>query len=192
MMTPLDRLLERIHPSRTYDVTLRCVVGAMDSFPVAKADVADEEDFRNLMVRCFVHLDGIASGTARRWIDPPQDWARCSEVLHRLYGSDGPRVAARWAVYGVEGGLRRVLRDLAQGFADLLAENEVAARVSEYWHALSTAERMAAVAEYRAKWGHLLPRDVQSEDEPRMVAYFPQYLKAHPKAIRSIGQAARR
>lgn len=191
-MTPLDRLLESLHPSRTYDAILRRVVDAMDMFPVASPDVRDEEGFRNLMVRFFVHLDGIALGTGRRWIDPAHDWARCCEVLHRIYGADGPRVAVRRAVYGIEGGLRRIFSDIAHGFAEQLAGNEVAARVSEYWRGLSTPERFAAVAEYRRKWAHLLPEDILREDEARMLVHFPAYLEAHPKLIRSLGQAVRR
>ncbi|MCC6694866.1 MAG: hypothetical protein IT365_04455 [Candidatus Hydrogenedentes bacterium] len=191
-MTKLDLLLDSLHPSRTYDAILRRAVDAMDLFPVTGPDVRDEVEFRNLMVRFFVHLDGIVFGTGRRWIDPAHDWVRCSEVLHRLYGPDGPRLAVRRAVYGIEGGLRRVFRDTAHGFAEQLADNEVAARVAHYWCGLSTQERFATVAEYRRKWAHLLPEDMLREDEARMLVHFPRYLEAHPKLIRSLGQAVRR
>ena len=92
---------------------------------------------------------------------------------------------------GTEGGLYRVLRDMAQTMAADYAENELAARVNSYWNDLSTDEKLAAPDEYLRRFGHLLPSELTEGGAWRVRANFPTVLQEHSRLIQRLSRIGR-
>ncbi|MCL4217602.1 MAG: hypothetical protein KJ052_11455 [Candidatus Hydrogenedentes bacterium] len=119
-------------------------------------------------------------------MDLEKDFGRACRILMGEFGRDGEKTAALMALHGVEGGLYQVLRIIARRLAEQYTAHEVKARVAVYWSALTPDEKLSAVNEYLAAFGHLLPEDVTAGGAPRVKANFPRFLAHHSELLRRI------
>jgi hypothetical protein len=180
MATTLEQLLDDIHPRRTVDETARRANGAIDRFsvPMAFEDMdsflAHMRDFVRVCTQDMLRMSG----------DFPEGFQNvedglCLDLLKDAFGPHGFRIAFDMACTGAEGGLYRVLTDIAKTMAGHCTKNEIAAKVNCYWNDLTVEEKLAAPDEYLEKHGNVLP----SGYEWNIRANFRDFLLKHPMLV---------
>jgi hypothetical protein len=92
---------------------------------------------------------------------------------------------------GAEGGLFSVLKAIALRMAEEYTENEIHARVSDYWNRLTPDEQLAAGDEYLEKYGHLLPDEMTEGSAARIRVNLPKVLIQHPKTLQKTRRLGR-
>jgi len=189
----LGALLERIDPGRTLDEAARKMDIALNSFPVPTGPLVRWEDFRRCVLEFYRHTERKILGISES-LGGSDDfhWGRCLGYLMKAFGKNGEKAAFELARTGVEGGLNRVLREMARAISEEYGENWVAGQVWNYWNSLSVAEKLAAPDDYLRQFGHLLPTELTEGSAGRIRANFPQYLMEHPGLVRGLRDGARR
>ena len=194
MKTELVKLIESIDPSRTYEETARRAAEAINAF-AAPGHVADWEAFKKLIVKFVEHVEAHCLRLRRPFesnvYDFEEKWSLRMKLLVKAFGAEGEKTAFHMARTGNEGGLYRVLREVAKTMAEEYAENEIAGRVGAYWEGLSAEEQLAAGEEYVKLYGHLIPSEVRDGSAPRIRGFLWKVLREHPKVIRKLSEAVR-
>lgn len=191
MSTALEQLLTDIDPSRTYDQTFARADEAINTFSFDRVQITDWRDFNTCLAEFFTHVEAKILQLHPCPLDVDFHWGRCSQLLHHIYGHSGEKAAFEIARTGNEGGLSSVLRAVAMRMADEYAENEISARVGEYWQRLSVDEQISAATEYLDKYGHLLPSEMTEGYGTRIRANFPRVLARHPQILRKTRRLGR-
>lgn len=192
-MSSLESFLATIDPSRTIVETEQRASQAVNSFGYTSAHVSSHGDFVSLIGRFLWHCDSRILGTSHLSNpDPGFTESQALSVIRELYGPSGERVGFEMASTGVEGGLYRVLTEIAAQRARYYNSNEISARVGAYINALSADERIRVANEYVQRYGHLLPSELTEDSGPSVVAArLQQILENHPAAVsrmRGIGR----
>ena len=86
---------------------------------------------------------------------------------------------------GAEGGIYTILKSLVRLMAEYFSQNEIGARVSDWWDTLSQDEIRALPDEYLRKYQNILPYSTR-EDNIRVRTNFYQVLVEHPRMIKRI------
>jgi len=113
-------------------------------------------------------------------------------MLLKEYGLNGDKAAFEMARTGVEGGFYSVLKAVANRMMEEYIGNEITAKISSFWYALSTDEKFAVTEEYLSKYGHLLPPELTEGSAARVKADFVKVLEEHArmiKRLRNIGKS---
>ena len=154
MASKLAVLLDRIASDRTLDEVARRVDTAVNSFSGPVGRITRLEDFRRRVVDFVSHVEA-GVGRLHEPIDADRGflWGRCLQLLIKEYGPNGEKAAFEITRGGAEGGINRVLKDIARRLSDQYAENEIAARIAHYWNGLSIEEKLAAPDEYLERFG---------------------------------------
>jgi hypothetical protein len=189
--TALEQLLTDIDPSRTYDQTFARADEAVNTFSFDRVQITDWGDFNTCLAEFFTHVEAKILQLHPCPLDVDFHWGRCSQLLHHIYGPSGGKAAFEIARTGNEGGLSSVLRAVALRMAEEYAENEISARVGEYWQRLSVDEQISAATEYLDKYGHLLPSEMTEGYGVRIRANFPKILARHPQILRKTRRLGR-
>jgi hypothetical protein len=192
MKTKLDRLLDSIDPASTLDQVSARVDDALNSFRVKSGIIKDWQGFRTTLTDFYRHVENPILRIQPSFLhDPDFGWGRCCKLLIKEYGANGEKAAFEIVRTGAEGGLYGVLKAIARQMIDEYAGNEVAARIGNFWEALSMEEKLAVSQEYLDKYGHLLPLELTSGSAARVRANFLKVLEEHSrivKRLRSIGR----
>jgi len=183
MSTRLEQILEDIDPSRTYDQIFARADNAINSFSGTCAQITDWGEFSEYMADFTIHLEAKilqlhSCPTGRDFY-----WSKCIQMLCHIYGPNGEKAAFDMARTGAEGGLFAVLKAVALRMAEEYAENEIGARVIDYWNKLTLQEQFSAADEYLEKYGHLLPSEMTEGSAARLRANFPKVLEKHPRML---------
>lgn len=192
MLTKLERLLADIAPERTLDTVAARADAAVNSssFPSARSESWD--GFVACLGHFFRHIENSVLRLGSDFeVDPQFDWGRCRQLLVEAFGSNGEQAAFEMARSGAEGGLYAVVRAVAEGMVNQYANNEIRARVSEYWNKLTVDEQLAAPHEYLAMYGHLLPTELTEGSAARIRGGFPKVLQQHPHLLSRLRQTGR-
>jgi len=192
MPTSLDALLHHIRPQRTYDEANRRADEALAGFNPPQVVITNYQQFQECLCRFGLRLDRNilrfdASTPAERYFI----WSKCLTLLRRLYKGNGEKAAFEMVRTGHEGALNRVLRELAEAWADDCAENEIRRIVNVYWNGLSPERKCAAGDEYLQKYGRLLPFELIEGGAGRVRADLPKFLIQHVKTLRRLRRAVR-
>jgi len=195
MATKLDRLLESIHPSRTIDKVSSRVDQAVNSFRAGSSRITNWGEFEKCIACFMMHLMHHVLQPSKP-LPPMSEYFSFYEnlgynALQKLYGHSGKQAAFEMARTGNEGGLYGVLKKIARSTVDEYAGNEIRARISDYWHNLTTQEKLDAAEEYLKKYGHLLPSELTEGSAARIRGFFHKVLEEHPKLIRRLGGVGR-
>jgi hypothetical protein len=192
MKTKLDRLLDSIDPASTLDQVSARVDDALNSFRVKLGIIKDWQGFRTILTDFYRHVENAILRIQPSFLHAPGfGWERCCKLLIKEYGANGEKAAFEIVRTGAEGGLYGVLKAIARQMIDEYAGNEVAARIGNFWEALSMEEKLAVSQEYLDKYGHLLPLELTSGSAARVRANFLKVLEEHSrivKRLRSIGR----
>ena len=192
MASDLDRFLESIDPSRTFDQVSQRADQAVNSFVTEKATIQDWEEFKNFFAEFYRNIE---KAVLRLGPGAPDDkefyWGRCMKLLNEAFGPSGFKAAFEIVRTGKEGGLYRVLKAVSDLLVEQYAQNEISARISHYWNGLTVEEQIAATDEYLREYEHLLPSELTQGSAVRIKANFPKVLKEHPKMIRRMRRIGR-
>lgn len=192
MATKLEQLLTNIDPAKTYDQTLARANTAVNTFKMNSAQIENHDEFVDCLGQFFCHVDATILKVNRSvYSDSEFHWARCRQLLCHLYGPNGEKAAFDMSRTGKEGGLYAVLKAVALRMAEEYAENEIAARVSDYWNHLASNEILPAVDEYIDCYGHLLPSEMTESGGASIKGRFFKVLEHHPKLIRTLRNVGR-
>jgi hypothetical protein len=190
--TKLDNLLESIDPAQTLDQVSARIDDALNSFSTESGMIKDWDEFRKLLSAFFRHVENyVLRIHTFRSPDPDIDWGRCCRHLINKYGINGEKAAFEMVRTGTQGGLYKVLKEVAGQMAEEYAGNEISARISQFWNALSTDEQIGVIEEYIKKYGHLLPSELTEGSAARIKMNFPKVLKEHPRLIKRMRNVGR-
>ena len=191
--TGLHALLEQLDPARTLEQTAARADEAMISFRSCPAQVTQWREFQALSVEFLRHVEGrVLRLRGGPWVSFEHDWGRCAHLLMTEFGgSSGDKAAFELARTGNEGGLYHVLRKLASRLAEEYAGNEIRARISDWWNRLTVTQKFAAMDEYLAAFGHVLPSELIEDTAARLRASFPKVLAQHPYLMQRFRQVGR-
>jgi hypothetical protein len=191
-MSKLDQLLASIRPEVTLDETSRRADEALNSFELGTAMIHHWQEFTVRIGKFFAHVEArmLRMGGPVH-LDPSFHWSRCAQMLRNIYGPSGEKIAFEKARTGNEGGLYTVLKALALTMGEQCAENEIRARIGQYWGQLTVNEQLAAVDEYLQKYGHLLPSETTEGSAGRIRAGFPKVLEMHASLLHGIRRVGR-
>jgi len=192
MATKLEQLLASIDPVKTYDQTFDRANNAINTFKMNSAQIENHAEFIDCLGQFFCHVEAAVLNINRSvYSDSEFNSGRCIGLLSRIYGANGSRVAFDMARTGKKGGLYAVLKAVALRIAEEYAENEIAARASDFIDRLTSEEMSAAMEEYLEKYGRLLPSEMTEGSAGRIKANFYEVLKNHPKLLRTLRNVGR-
>jgi len=193
MGSDLKKLLDSIHPKRTLDQTSGRADEAMNTFSAGSSRITDWDEFRRCLVRFARHVDSkILRARGMPEMDLEYAWGHYSKVLLTAYGRNGEKAAFEMARTGAEGGLKGVLRTFARIQAEQYGQNEIDARISQFWEGLSATEKLRAADDYLAEYGRLLPAELTENGAARLKMNFPRVLAEHPRMMQRLGEIGRR
>ena len=134
MSTRLEKILEDIDPSTTYDQTFARADNAINSFSGTCAQITDFNEFSKYMAGFTIHVEAKILQLHPCPTGHDFYWLQCVQILCQIYGTNGEKAAFEMARTGKEGGLFAVLKAVALRMAEEHAENEISARVMDYWN----------------------------------------------------------
>lgn len=192
MSTRLNRLLGSIDPSRTLDQVSADVDRAINTFTMGRATIEDWDEYEKCLADFCKHIEKMVLKMFAE-IDGYQEiyWSRCINILNKEFGPRGTKIAFEIVRTGKEGGLYRILKTIADHMAEDYAQNEISARVNNYWNGLTVDEKLAAADEYLQNYGHLLPSEFRGGNAAMLKANFPKVLENHPSLIRHMRRVGR-
>ena len=124
MAQSLQEFLDSIDPRLTIDQVKARVDEAINAFS-APAQISDWHEFGEFMDLLYGHVECALLRMSAPF-DVLDNWAyrrRWIQFLTPLYGSEAAHVAFRMASMGIEGGLRRVMRDMVHGMVERHIDN---------------------------------------------------------------------
>lgn len=189
MTTKLDQLLISIHPSRTIEEVDHLTDAAINSFPLGRAQMIDWQEFHLYLSQFTKHVENAVlriEPKCHEVDDLNVYWGRCCHILLREYGPNGEKAAFEMARTGNDGGLYAVLKRICRSIAQEFTDNEIRAKVQQYWGELSIEEWRKAADEYLDKYGHLLPSELTEGSAARVRANLPKVLQEHPKMLQRL------
>lgn len=192
MTTRLDRLLESIDPSRTIDQVSAAVDRAVNSYTMSRTNIRNWNEYEKCLADFCQYIEtkvlkiGASVPEYREFY-----WSRCVNIINNEFGPSGIKTAFEMVRTGKEGGLYRILKIIADHMAQTYAQNEISARISDYWNRMTVNEQLAATDEYLSKFGHLLPTEFTDGSAARLKVHFTKVLNEHPKLIRRMRQIGR-
>ena len=192
MATKLDKLLQSIDPSRTFDKVSADVDRAVNSFSVRRAKIEDWEEFHEFLADFFRHIESFVLKLGSK--APPAKslhLTQCLNILEKKYGSNGWKTAFEMVRTGKNGGLYKIIKIIADQMIENYAQNVISARITYYLQDFTLDERDAEADEYLKKFGHLLPSDFTDANGVRLKVQFPSVLNEHPKIILRMRQIGR-
>jgi hypothetical protein len=189
----LATLLERIDPRRTLDDADRRIDDAINSFPIPTGVLTRWEDFQRCVVHFHRHAEQKILGISAPIAGSDEfHWGRCLGMLMKAFGRNGEKAAFELTRTGVEGGINRVLREMARAMSEDYGKNWVETQIWNYWNSLSMAEKLAAPDDYLRQFGHVIPSEMAECSAGRIRANFPKFLIEHPGLVRRLRDVARR
>lgn len=193
MSSSLQRLLQQLDPSQTFEPLERRADAAVNSFRVRSAVIDSWPRFQEFMTDFWLHVHCQILG-ARQDAGYSRSFVcdLAMKTLSDIYGSpSGFKTAFEMTRTGNEGGLYKVLKDVARHLADEQARREISAKVGAYWYGHSVDELLAASTEYLREFGRYLPSELTEGSAARIRANFNKVLERHPALIRRIRHATR-
>jgi hypothetical protein len=192
MPSKLDRLLDSIDPSRSFDEVSARVDQAVNDFTMRTSTITDWSAYQIFLADFLRHVESVV---LRLGAGAPDDreiyWSRCSNILDEEFGPSGFKMAFEMVRTGKEGGLYRVLKTLAEKMVDYYVQNEIHGRVNKYLEQLTVEEQLAAADEYLSKYGHLLPSEFTAGNAALLRAHFAKVLTEHPGIMRRMRRIGR-
>jgi hypothetical protein len=191
MTTKLDRLLEKIDPSRTLNAVSSRVDDAVNSFPMTEGAITGWDRFEQVLSKFARHVENKVLHIRADFPPSVYDLVRCEKLLEKEYGDQGRKVAFEMASTGVQGGLYEVLKKIASHLAHDYAQNQISALVDRFWNDLSMNERFAVMDEYAEKFGQFLPKSYLEGSRVFLKINSIKVLEEHPRMIQRLRELKR-
>jgi hypothetical protein len=189
-MSELLELLHGIEP--VPDQVDRCVDEAFNAFVVPSAVLLRWNDYVSCVAYFHSHVErailGLPPSTTA---DVEFSFGLCSALLRKRYGDGAPQTPFELARTGNEGGLRAVLKTIAELLSQQHASNRIGAAVSMYWSRQSPVGLLDAGREYVRSYGHLWPTELTECSAARLLGNFQKVLREHTFMMRRFRHVGR-
>lgn len=191
MPMPFMHFLRSLDPRETLDAPARRVDEALNGLLPGVPAFRDHRQFFDMITTFCLHIEAALLQQRRLMTrgKPWVDFTRFQQILQKEFGRHPTQVAYSLAINGVEGGLLRVLRTIAQLILADYCEHDIAQRVGGYWDHLDYRQKLHAVVEYVRHFGYLVPPEIIDQGPENVLAYFPALLLKHPYALQQTRQA---
>jgi hypothetical protein len=189
MSTRLEKLLASIDPARTIDRVSAAVDEAFNSFR-NRNPIRTFEDYREYMSKYVQHIEQIVLGIrSNHPYDMEFFWTRYSNLVN----SGGDREAWKWnyekITTGQDGGLYKILKDVAALILDDRSKREISGRVWDFWNSLTNDEKFDTVDEFVRLVGHMLPTKYTGGNAAYLKMNFPRVLESYPQLLMELRRA---
>lgn len=154
-------------------------------------DTADYQDRLMLLGRIYNTVFNALETPVE--LDETNAWGFCyANVLQPLYGmKDALITVDRMLKSGVDGGLRRVLNDIAGYMLQDFSRKAVKGKVIKFWMELSDFQREIYMSDYYHDHRSLLPPIITEEGPEALFYWFPEVLEAHPTILQYVRRSLR-
>lgn len=186
MRTPLDKLLDDIHPSKTLDVRHDQAGDAINSFKNKNEhwDIRSDQEIHEFLYQCGAHVaDSMLGCRFPPDVRHPLAWV-VSSHLRDKYGARWMNDVARMVRNETSGALWTLVREIAYAYAEHFANREIGARVAELYPALNFEVQLELAREYLQKFAYLLPEDIVAGGPAMLVLARYHFLWTHPHRLR--------
>ena len=159
------------------------------SWRIARFEHGDE--YTAWLATLYCHLECTVLGIPQRKPHPSLDLCRAWELLKRPYGQNAPQTLYDIARSGSEGGLRQIMRTMADVYGEEYARGLVAVAVGFYLAGRPPSDLISDAREYLALHREIIPSELQDGTPARIMASFSKVLEMHPFTLRRIRQSVR-
>jgi hypothetical protein len=97
--------------------------------------------------------------------------------------SDAEKIVSEMMFYGINGGVYKVLKELAKAIIADFANEDIGEAVDKFVGPLSREERLEICEEYISKYAYLLSESFIENPPSNIGSLLPQILKEHPRSI---------
>jgi len=186
-MSKLEKLLESIDPSITYEKISSRVNSALNSFTVDTFYINEIDNLKRLLTGFYGHVfQNILGINENLEVGTEIFWGPCQKILEEEYGSRWIITTMEICNSQIEGGLYGILKKLAEGMIAQYAKNEIISKISTFWDDLTIDESLAIADEYLEKFGDLLPYDLKVGNAVRLRMNMFNVLVNHPKMVQDL------
>ena len=191
MSTRLEDLMESIDPSRTIDRVSAAVDDAFNSFQYNNP-IRSFDDYEEYMSRFVEHIESVVLNFGSNVPDNKDFWwARYSNLVSNRHGRDAWKMNYEKIITGKDGGLYKLLKDVAAMILDDRSGREISARVWGFWESLTNGEKLETVDEFLQKFGRLLPSEYTGGGGAYLKMNFPRVLEKYPQLLMEIRRGVR-
>lgn len=186
-MSNLEKLLDSIHPTKTIDQISARANLALESFSHYKCNFKNIEDFFKFTAE-FYHFmqQKVLRMTPAKMPDPKTYTGLIHRILVKELGPNGVITAMEICLSGIEGGIFRILKIIANNMIENYTNSEITAKVIKYWETLTIKERLKVADEYLKKYSELLPYEYKVANAARLRKNILNVLIEHPRIINRI------
>ncbi|MBA4369834.1 MAG: hypothetical protein C0403_19575 [Desulfobacterium sp.] len=189
MATRLEKLLESIDPARTIDQVSAATDEAFNSFR-CDHPIRSFDDYKKYMSAFVQYVEQtVVKFKSNDPFDKEFFWTRYSNLVSNRHGRDAWKMNYEKITTGKDGGLYKLLKDVAAMILDDRSGREISARVWRFWESLTNGEKLETVDEFLQKFGHLLPSEYTSGGGAYLKVNFPRVLEKYPQLLMEIRRA---
>jgi len=191
MSTRLEELLESIDPSRTIDRVSAAVDDAFNSFR-SRNPIRTFDDYEEYMSKYVQHIEQIVLNFKS---NDPYDrqffWTRYSNLVNSRNDPDAWKWNYEKITTGQDGGLYKILKDVAAMILEDRSKREISARIGNFWNSLTNDEKLDTVDEFVHLLGHLLPTKYTGGNAAYLKMNFPRVLESYPQLLMELRRSFR-
>jgi hypothetical protein len=130
-------------------------------------------------------------GIRARKADARFDLCRAWNLLKRPYGQNAPQALFDIAKSGSEGGLRQIMRTMADAYGEEYARQLIGVAVTFYLKGRAPSVLISDAREYITLYPDIVPAELTDGTPARIMANFPKVLEMHPFLMRRVRQTGR-
>jgi len=192
MTTKLEKLLADIDPSVTINRISSKVDAAFNSFTINASIIRTFDDYLNYIPMFVRHIDQRVIGYSDN-IPYSREiyWNTYLNLMNKKYGPSAWTFRYDSIMTGKDGGLNKLLKDVADLMLEDYIEREITFHVLNYWNNLTIDEKLAAPGEYAKKYGHLLPPEFTAGNAPFLKVNFVKVLEDYPRMVMEVRKLPR-
>ena len=190
MHSRMNELLRKIDPSETIGLSGQDMDRALMQYKYGSGSVRNHREFCSYLARFYCHIEKICINR-KIPVNEKMDYFRCAQILNEEYGPKGEQFALEMAIARVNGGLYSILKLIAGRTVHRYSRNIVRSHVDSFIRSLSFNERLEAAAEYKRRFGNLLPPAYVNSNIALLTANLEKILEEHPFAIQRVRQVFR-
>ena len=184
--------MESIDPSKTIDRTSAAVDDAFNSFrninPIKSFD-----DYEDYMAKFVEHIErGVLKFGSNVPFNKDIWWARYSHLVKKGHGPDAWKWNYEKILTGKDGGVYKLLKDVAAMILEDRNGKEISARIWMFWESLTDDEKQEAANELLQKFRHILPSEYTGTGGGLYLKMnFPRVLEKYPQLVMEIRRAVK-
>jgi len=184
-MTKVQTLLKALESDRTMLDVQRRGDEAFNSFNIKSWKIKSRDQLLDCLSQFYWHVDShIIDTKGMANPDPDYTKAMARDVVFKMYGDKGEKVAFDMASQGIEGGLYRVLKDFTAARVAYFTDNRLTALVATFFKDTSVEEQLKAAEDYAKEYARFLPKEYSEPGAWDVKMHFFKILMYHPHLIK--------